>query len=112
MSPEQICRAQLGPDTDIFALGITFAILFGGKPLSQNPDDAVQKDFRRTAARDMEKSEMPAIGEIPELAGTTYRELAEVIRNCTILRRDRRISSCNLLAKQLQNAAENCGLKL
>ena len=112
MSPEQICRAQLGPDTDVFALGVTFAILFGGKPLSQNPDDAVQRDFRRTAARDMEKSELAAVTEIPELSGAAYRELADVIRNCTILRRDRRISSCTLLAKQLQSAAENCGLKL
>ena len=112
MSPEQICRAELGPDTDIFALGVTFSLLFGGKPLSQDPNDAVQKDFRRNAAWDMEKTEMTAVREIPELSSKNYRELAEVIRNCTIYRRDLRISSCTVLAKQLQAAAENCGLKI
>lgn len=112
MSPEQICRAELGPDTDIFALGVTFSLLFGGKPLSQDPNDAVQKDFRHSAARDMEKNEMTAVGDIPELSGKAYRELAEVIRNCTIYRRDRRISSCTVLVKQLQAAAESCGLKI
>ncbi len=112
MSPEQICRAQLGVDTDIFALGVTFALLFGGKPLSQDPNEAVQKDFRHSAARDMERNDLPAVGEIPELSGAAYRELADVIRNCTIYRRDRRTASCALLARQLQTAAENCGLKI
>ncbi len=112
MSPEQICRAELGMDTDIFALGVTFSLLFGAKPLNQDPNDAVQKDFRHSAARDMEKNEMTAVGEIPELTGNAYRELADVIRNCTVYRRDRRIPSCTLLAKQLQNAAENCGLNI
>ena len=112
MSPEQICRAELAADTDIFALGVTFSLLFGGQPLNQDPNDAVQKDFRHSAARDMEKNEMTAVGDIPELSGKAYRELADVIRNCTIYRRDRRISTCTLLAKQLQAAAENCGLKL
>ena len=112
MSPEQICRAELGTDTDIFALGVTFSLLFGAKPLNQDPNDAVQKDFRHSAARDMEKNEMTAVGDIPELSGNTYRELADVIRNCTVYRRDRRIPSCTLLAKQLQAAAQNCGLKV
>ena len=112
MSPEQICRAQLGVDTDIFALGVTFALLFGGKPLSQDPNEAVQKDFRHSAARDMERNDLPAVGEIPELSGAAYRELADVIRNCTIYRRDRRTASCVLLARQLQTAAENCDLKI
>ena len=49
MSPEQICRAELAADTDIFALGVTFSLLFGGKPLNQDPNDAVQKDFRHSA---------------------------------------------------------------
>lgn len=112
MSPEQICRAGLGTDTDIFALGVTFSLLFGAKPLNQDPNDAVQKDYRHGAARDMEKNELTAVSDIPELSGNTYRELADVIRNCTVYRRDRRIPTCTLLARQLQTAAENCGLKI
>ena len=63
-----------------------------------------ERHARRISAAIVRRREQHAID--------TTLELADVIRNCTVYRRDRRIPSCTLLAKQLQNAAENCGLNI
>lgn len=109
-SPEQICCGTLREDTDIFALGVAIAIIFGGKALSQNADEVLQKTARKQAASALESGTVPALGEIPELA--QYREIAGVIRSCTVFKRSMRINSCQQLAARLRNAAEKSGLKL
>jgi len=38
--------------------------------------------------------------------------IAEIIRNCSILKREERISSCNYLLTLLHSAAEKYDLKL
>ncbi len=109
-SPEQVCRGVLNEDTDIFALGVTFAIIFGGKMLMQNADDVLKKGNRKTAASAMDTCDMPAVTDIPEL--TAHKEIADVIRNCTIYKRSVRISSCLVLAARLKAAAAKSGFEL
>ena len=109
-SPEQICRAQLKEDTDIFALGVTFAIIFGGKQLLQTPEEASQKSYRKNAAADMEKNHFSAISDIPELNTTRLKGIADVIRACSVYQRESRIPSCLSLANKLRTAALEAGL--
>ena len=110
-SPEQISCRPLGEDTDIFALGITFNVLFGGRILLQSPDEAKSRQVRHDAASDLEKNTLPAVSDIPELTAG-YRPLAEVIRECTIYRRLNRIGNCTQLISRLRQAALQCGLTL
>lgn len=110
-SPEQISCRPLGDDTDIFALGITFNVLFGGRILIQSPEEAKSRQFRHDAASDLEKNTLPAVADIPELPASC-RPLAEVIRECTIYRRMNRIGNCTQLISRLRQAAAQCGLAL
>ncbi len=104
-SPEQIAREKLSEVTDIFALGITFSIIFGAKPLVQSAKDAMNKAFRNEATLSMRENGT-AIGDIPELA--EYRPLAEVIRGCASYKKENRPSSCRAIIKQLRAAAKKC----
>ncbi|MGN0867534.1 MAG: protein kinase [Oligosphaeraceae bacterium] len=110
-SPEQVSCRPLGEDTDIFALGITFNVLFGGRILLQSPDEAKSRQVRHDAASDLEKNTLPAVSDIPELTAG-YRPLAEVIRECTIYRRLNRIGNCTQLISRLRQAALQCGFSL
>ncbi len=110
-SPEQISCKTLSEDTDVFALGVTFNVLFGGRILVQTPDEAKSRQYRHDALSDLEKNNFSAIGDIPEL-GMPYKPLAEVIRSCSILRRASRISNCVVLVNKLRQAAEECGIQL
>ena len=111
-SPEQISCRELGEDTDIFALGVCFNVIFGGRTLLQTPDEAKSRQFRHNAATDLEKNSLSAVTEIPELNGQETKPMAEVIRACTIFRRDKRIANCAQLVTQLLQAAANCGIAL
>ena len=110
-SPEQICCRTLGEDTDVFALGITFGVLFGGRTLMQNPEEAKSRQYRHNAMVDMEKNTLPAVTDIPELNGV-FKPLAEVIRDCTIFKRSSRIGNCTALIARLVQAAEICKVKI
>ena len=109
-SPEQICRAPLNVATDIFALGVTFSILFGGHTLAQSAEEALNHSFRVEAAEALEKNSMPAVTDVPDLVN--YKPLADVIRACTIYRPDLRIPSCIALANRLRAAAVSCNIPL
>ena len=106
-SPEQIAREKLSEVTDIFALGITFSIIFGAKPLAQNAKDAMNKSFRNEATLSMRENGT-AIGEIPELL--EFRPLADVIRGCASYKKENRPSSCRAIIKQLRAAAKKCDI--
>ncbi|NLF94643.1 MAG: protein kinase [Oligosphaeraceae bacterium] len=110
LSPEQIAKETLDEKTDIFALGITFAILFGGRPLLQTHDELLSRSTRRDAKFHLESSTVSAVSETPELINMP--QIAEIIRNCSILKRNERIPSCNYLLNLLQNAAEKYNIKL
>ncbi len=103
-SPEQVSCRPLGEDTDVFALGVAFNVIFGGKALVQTPDEVKSRQTRRDAASDLEKNNFPAITDIPELTGAN-RPIADVIRECTVFRRANRISNCTQLASKLRQAA-------
>lgn len=110
-SPEQISCKALNEDTDVFALGVTYNVLFGGRILVQTPDEAKSRQYRHDAMADLEKNTFSAITDIPELTGAN-KPLAEVIRACTVFRRSARISNCTVLINKLRQAAEECGIQL
>jgi len=110
LSPEQICKDYLNESTDIFALGIAFAVLFGGKSMVQSHEEMMQKEVRRQAKNNLENSPMPAVPDIPELV--SMPALADVIRKCTIFQRESRTQSCQSLLSQLRAAAKQYNLDL
>jgi serine/threonine protein kinase len=110
LSPEQICKAPLNGATDVFALGVTFAVFFGAKPLNQPQSSLMQKQFRVDAKYHLEKDNRPNIIDIPEL--DDYPELQEIIRECTIPRRDLRISSSQGLLLRVKDWAKSNNITL
>lgn len=107
LSPEQICKDVLVESTDIFALGVTFSVIFGGRILSQNMDEIKQKSTRKEAKYSLTYGSVPAVAEIPEL--NNYPALAEIIRSCTILQRDRRPQNCGAVITVLRSTAQQYG---
>lgn len=110
LSPEQICKETLDEATDIFALGLTFGVFFGGKALHQPQSDLLMKQTRLEAKYHLEQDNIPVIAELPELQGIP--KFAEIIRNCTIPRRDMRTSNCQVLLSQLRAWANETGTAL
>lgn len=109
LSPEQICKDSLLESTDIFALGVTFAVIFGGRNLNQVMDEIKKKSTRKEAKYSLMYGSMPAVAEIPELIN--YPALAEVVRSCTIYQRDRRPQSCGAVITALRTAAQQYDIK-
>ncbi|MBQ6473003.1 MAG: protein kinase [Victivallales bacterium] len=103
LSPEQICKEILDESSDIFALGVTLAVFFGGKSLNQPQESLLKSKTWQEAKYRLEHEDQPQVIEIPELA--PYPELAQILRNCTIPRRDLRIKSCTALLSHLRRWA-------
>ena len=95
LSPEQIVRDYLNEATDLFALGVTFAVIFGGKPLRQNPADLKSRQFRSEARFHLESVDQPTMTDLPEL--TEFPEIAHLIAQCTVPRRDKRVPNTSTL---------------
>ena len=110
LSPEQICKDSVDERTDIFALGITFSVFFGGKQLNQPQSDLMLKQTRIDAKYHLEHDEKSMISDIPELANLP--RIAEVIRSCAVPMRDKRPQNCASLMSQLMAAAEESNIKL
>ena len=110
LSPEQICKAPLNLATDVFALGVTFAVFFGAKPINQPQSSLVQKQFRLDAKYHLEKDNSPSILDIPEL--DDYPGLIDIIRECTIPKRDLRISSTQSLLLKVKDWAKSNNISL
>ena len=103
LSPEQICKETLDEASDIFALGVTLAVFFGGKSLNQPQDSLLKSKTRQEAKYKLEHEDQPQVIDIPDLA--PYPELAQILRNCTIPRRDLRTKSCSALLSHLRHWA-------
>ena len=108
LSPEQVCKDLIDEKTDIFALGVTAAVILGAKPLSQPQKELISSKGRQEAKYQLEAMEQPMLTDIPGLA--EMPALAEVLRACTIPRRDRRIASCMQLMHMLKLKAEQYGI--
>ena len=110
LSPEQICKDTIDERTDIFALGIAFGVFMGGQPLTQPQDELLTHSAREEARMHMNQSDIPALTSVPGLNDMPL--IAEAIRNCTIMRRDKRMPSCNALLAKFREAAESYGIIL
>lgn len=110
MSPEQICKDTIDEGTDLFALGIAFGVFFGGRPLNQPQDELMTKQSRQEARFQLDSLEQPLLRDTPAL--NELPKIAEVLRRCTIPRRDKRISSCHQLMHELKIAAEQHNITL
>lgn len=110
LSPEQIVREYLDEATDIFALGVTFATIFGGKSLRQRATDLKNKSMRMEARYHLENLESPMVTEMPE--ALQIPGLGKLLQDCTIARRDKRINSCGTILATLQRIADKAGIAL
>jgi serine/threonine protein kinase len=110
LSPEQIVRDSLTEATDIFALGVTFAVIFGGKALHQTADELKSRQFRSEARYSLTSGDLPAVVEVPELA--EFPELFQLIGQCTVPRLDKRVGSAAALLSRLERAAGQYGICL
>ena len=110
LSPEQICKEMVDERTDLFALGIAFNVFLGGRPLTQPQDELVTKPCRDEARYHLEHTETSAVADIPALSEMPL--VAEVIRSCSIMRRDKRMPSCALLLAKLRESSEKYGIVL
>lgn len=110
LSPEQICKETLDEKTDIYALGLTFAVLFGGKPLQQPQNELLSKQFRLDAKYHLDHDEMSVIQELPEL--TDMQDFAQIIKDCSIPRREKRPPSCQVLIAKIKAWAAETGFNL
>lgn len=110
LSPEQICRDTMDERTDLFAFGVTFACFFGAKPLVQPQDELLTKQAKQEAIYNMDHTEEPAVREVPMLQDLP--ELADCIRQCTIMRRDKRMSSTHVLLGLIRERAEKYNITL
>ncbi len=110
LSPEQIVREPLTEATDIFALGVTFGVIFGGRPLRQSVEDLTRKAFRSEAQYHLENVDQPAMVEMPDLA--PFPAVARVLADCTVPRRDKRIGTSAALLDRLERAAAEHGIRL
>ncbi len=77
-----------------------------GTIIRQEKNDCL--GMSREAKYQLESMEQPMLNDIPGLAGMPA--LAEVLRACTIPRRDRRIASCMQLMHMLKLKAEQYGI--
>ena len=110
LSPEQICKESVDERTDIFALGLTFCVFFGGKQLNQPQSELMLKQTRIEAKYHLEHDEKSVITDMPEL--TNMPRIAEIIRNCSIPMRERRPANCGIIMSQLVSAAAASNIKL
>lgn len=110
LSPEQICKEMLDETTDMFALGITFSVFFGGKALNQPQSSLVMKQTRVEAKYHLTQDAHSVIGEIPELVD--YPEFADIIRRCSIPMREKRIPNCAALLHEIREWSYETGVKL
>jgi len=110
MSPEQIARDYLDQGTDIFALGVTFAVIFGNPALRQDPADLRSKAFRANAAYLLGNDEAPILPAVPELREVPVIE--NLIRRCTIPCRAKRLRDAASLAQQILHAADAAGIPI
>jgi len=110
LSPEQICKDTLDEGTDIFALGVAFAVFFGGKSLNQPQEMLLRRQTRLDMQYHLNHDTQPVVNEAPDL--NSIPPIFEVLRACTIPRRDLRINKCDILLNLLRQKAEQAGIKL
>ena len=109
-SPEQIVRETVNEATDVFALGVTFAVIFGGHRLRQSNDDIKEKTARMEAKFHLDKSEEPLVLEVPE--AHDIPKLEQLIRRCTIPKREARIKHTTTIINSLRRIAKEMDIKL
>lgn len=110
LSPEQIVMDPVDEGTDVFALGVTFAVVFGGKPLHQEHDDLEDKVTRMEARYHLTSLEKPLITDVPEANG--IEPLRELISQCTVTKRDKRIRDMDTVLMRLRGIMKDLDIKV
>ncbi|OGV90220.1 MAG: hypothetical protein A3K19_06190 [Lentisphaerae bacterium RIFOXYB12_FULL_65_16] len=109
-SPEQIISEPVDEGTDAFALGVTFAVVFGGKHLPQFRAQLVEKAARTEAKFHIAKTELPMVKEVPE--AEFIPELRDLIMRLTIPKRDVRLRDMKVLINGIRGIAKQFDMPL
>ncbi len=109
-SPEQLVRAAVNEATDVFALGVTFAVVFGAKSLRQRQEIVNEKATLVEARYQLTTYDEPLIHSAPEAEAVP--ELHNLIRQCTIPMREHRVRGCGEVAEAIHQIAQDNGIKL
>ena len=110
LSPEQIVREEVDQGTDVFALGVTFSAVFGGRCLRQTHEELSDVQTKRQASFLLSSSDQPLITDVFE--ARQVPELEALIRRCTVPKREARIRDAKAVATALQRIAKDLGIHL
>ena len=102
MAPEQIVRGMVDERTDVFGLGVTFNVVFGGHPLKQNLHGVSQSERARMAGTDLHH-DRPLIDVAKTLRDLPALE--NLIKGCTIPQRAKRMGGTLAVIRQLREIA-------
>jgi serine/threonine protein kinase len=109
MSPEQLLKGVVDERTDIFALGVTFNVIFGGRPLQQGKRTIEDEDIKLFAGAAF-KRDVSMI--VPGDDIMKRPELKTLIRDCTMPQRKDRVPDTRTLMRRLERIADGYGVKL
>lgn len=109
MAPEQITKGVVDERTDVFGLGVTFNVVFGGHSLKQRvraSRHSSRENIKGTHL-DHDRSLIDPAAEILQIP-----ELAELVQRCTIPKRSERTPNTVVVAQALREIAEAHGVTL
>ena len=110
LSPEQFVRDYVNEATDVFALGVTFGVVFGGRKLRQDPQAGKERFSSQEARYHLETGADPVIDNVPD--ARSMPELAALISACTVPRRDKRVGTCDQVIAALERLAGEANVRL
>ncbi len=109
MAPEQLLHGRVDESTDIFGLGVTFNVVFGGAPLRQEVREISASERQRLATSNVSHAK-PLISVASE--ARKIPALAELLETCTIPRRDARPENTTVLLNWIRQIADMEGFTL
>jgi serine/threonine protein kinase len=108
MAPEQFLRGYVDEQTDIFSLGVTFNVIFGGRPLQQTfKDVAGQEKHVASGSANHDRSLVSPADEVKAVP-----MLEELIRRCTIPKRSERIQNMSDVIGKIVAIGYDQGIRL
>jgi serine/threonine protein kinase len=103
MAPEQMTKGVVDERTDVFGLGVTFNVVFGGHSLKQRLRKSRHSDRMNIKGNNMDhdRSLIDPATEIQQVP-----KLLDLVQRCTIPKRSDRVPNTAVVAQALREIAE------